>query len=405
MSLVHLPVSSIPQPSLHAAPRIWYAYDLDMQELLLRDAPGNLYACNLGLQSCSCMVQGGQDAGCQAGGHHGRLAELGACGMHCAADMGGGTGQGDWHHCHSHSVAIRSVSGAVGAAFSTGRPVSASHILVAEHACTAGPARHGACAAKILISHALNVNCAQSAWQCCPLSNLELPRQSKQLSLGISGHGCDFAIACRRSLRHFGRQIWYLVRTPKATRMVVLGVALVIYVKARSFLAVDQLVRIYREVSRPLHDILCSIVCITFGCIGAVKQSGSLFLQDTCGTVNITLEGCERGVSSSRTGERCSLIRGGSDAWHHVCRWRIRLPLQLAGQSCCPCGTCTLSTLGSWWRPSTCALTGRTAACPSWSTSVILEIWPASSRMAGCSGVCGQGGRGRSLQRCWAMDG
>ncbi|CAL5229598.1 g12956 [Coccomyxa viridis] len=55
-----------------------------------------------------------------------------------------------------------------------------------------------------------------------------------------------------RSLRHFGRQIWYLVRTPKATRMVVLGVALVIYVKARSFLAVDQLVRIYREVENPV---------------------------------------------------------------------------------------------------------------------------------------------------------
>ena len=31
--------------------------------------------------------------------------------------------------------------------------------------------------------------------------------------------------------------------------MMVLGVALVIYVKMRSFLAVDQLVRIYREVS------------------------------------------------------------------------------------------------------------------------------------------------------------
>ena len=30
--------------------------------------------------------------------------------------------------------------------------------------------------------------------------------------------------------------------------MIVLGMALVMYVKARSFLAVDQLVRIYREV-------------------------------------------------------------------------------------------------------------------------------------------------------------
>ena len=34
--------------------------------------------------------------------------------------------------------------------------------------------------------------------------------------------------------------------------MTVLGVALVMYVKMRSFLAVDQLVRIYREVSRDL---------------------------------------------------------------------------------------------------------------------------------------------------------
>ena len=32
--------------------------------------------------------------------------------------------------------------------------------------------------------------------------------------------------------------------------MMALGVALVMYVKARSFLAVDQLVRIYREVSQ-----------------------------------------------------------------------------------------------------------------------------------------------------------
>ena len=37
--------------------------------------------------------------------------------------------------------------------------------------------------------------------------------------------------------------------------MTVLGVALVMYVKMRSFLAVDQLVRIYREVSR---DIVCA---------------------------------------------------------------------------------------------------------------------------------------------------
>ena len=37
--------------------------------------------------------------------------------------------------------------------------------------------------------------------------------------------------------------------------MMVLGVALVMYVKMRSFLAVDQLVRIYREVSR---DIACA---------------------------------------------------------------------------------------------------------------------------------------------------
>ena len=39
--------------------------------------------------------------------------------------------------------------------------------------------------------------------------------------------------------------------------MMVLGVALVMYVKMRSFLAVDQLVRIYREVSRDMF--LCNL--------------------------------------------------------------------------------------------------------------------------------------------------
>ena len=37
--------------------------------------------------------------------------------------------------------------------------------------------------------------------------------------------------------------------------MISLGVALVIYVKTRAFLAVDQLVRIYREVSRVLQSL------------------------------------------------------------------------------------------------------------------------------------------------------
>jgi len=60
--------------------------------------------------------------------------------------------------------------------------------------------------------------------------------------------GCSASV-CRTSLRSLGRQLWYVIRTPKAIRMMVLGVALVIYVKMRSFLAVDQLVRIYREVS------------------------------------------------------------------------------------------------------------------------------------------------------------
>ena len=41
--------------------------------------------------------------------------------------------------------------------------------------------------------------------------------------------------------------------------MMVLGVALVMYVKMRSFLAVDQLVRIYREVSTALF-------CLPFTC-------------------------------------------------------------------------------------------------------------------------------------------
>ena len=55
-------------------------------------------------------------------------------------------------------------------------------------------------------------------------------------------------------MKQLGRQLLYLIRTPKAMRMMVLGVALVIYVKLRSFLAVDQLVRIYREVSRTVLD-------------------------------------------------------------------------------------------------------------------------------------------------------
>lgn len=58
----------------------------------------------------------------------------------------------------------------------------------------------------------------------------------------------------RRSVKQLGRQLLYLIRTPKAMRMIVLGVALVIYVKLRSFLAVDQLVRIYREVNKTVSD-------------------------------------------------------------------------------------------------------------------------------------------------------
>lgn len=55
-------------------------------------------------------------------------------------------------------------------------------------------------------------------------------------------------------MKRFGQQLWYLLRTPKAIRMIVLGVALAIYVKTRSFLAVDQLVRIYREASQIHHN-------------------------------------------------------------------------------------------------------------------------------------------------------
>lgn len=48
--------------------------------------------------------------------------------------------------------------------------------------------------------------------------------------------------------------------------MMALGVALVMYVKARSFLAVDQLVRIYREVSRALQDGQCFLTSLPFFC-------------------------------------------------------------------------------------------------------------------------------------------
>ena len=62
--------------------------------------------------------------------------------------------------------------------------------------------------------------------------------------------------------------------------MAVLGAALVMYVKMRSFLAVDQLVRIYREVSRDLFCAACTpgslVVCKIYawlrGCRHFQKQ-------------------------------------------------------------------------------------------------------------------------------------
>jgi hypothetical protein len=85
----------------------------------------------------------------------------------------------------------------------------------------------------------------------------------------------------------------YLIRTPKALRMILLGVALVIYVKLRSFLAVDQLVRIYREVST------YGLTLFTLGAPHLLLRSRSTFqwtlnrwsCQDmSCQTTFITLK-------------------------------------------------------------------------------------------------------------------
>ena len=49
-------------------------------------------------------------------------------------------------------------------------------------------------------------------------------------------------------LAGLGQRAWRLLRTRKAARCLVAAATLVVYVRLRSFLAVDQLVRIYREV-------------------------------------------------------------------------------------------------------------------------------------------------------------
>ena len=65
-----------------------------------------------------------------------------------------------------------------------------------------------------------------------------------------------------------GQRVWRQLCTRKAARIAAAGLTLVLYVKFRSFLAVDQLVRIYREVMRspvnlPAARAICSTHFIT----------------------------------------------------------------------------------------------------------------------------------------------
>jgi hypothetical protein len=52
------------------------------------------------------------------------------------------------------------------------------------------------------------------------------------------------------------QRVWRQLCTRKGARIITAALTLVLYVKFRSFLAVDQLVRIYREVTRiPVYPI------------------------------------------------------------------------------------------------------------------------------------------------------
>ncbi|CAL8471954.1 g11496 [Coccomyxa elongata] len=56
----------------------------------------------------------------------------------------------------------------------------------------------------------------------------------------------------RLGLADLARRSWHQARTRKAARILAAGLTLVCYVKLRSFLAVDQLVRMYRELDNPI---------------------------------------------------------------------------------------------------------------------------------------------------------
>ena len=61
-------------------------------------------------------------------------------------------------------------------------------------------------------------------------------------------HAITICDGSRFDVADLARRSWRQLRTRKAARILAAGLTLVVYVKLRSFLAVDQLVRMYREV-------------------------------------------------------------------------------------------------------------------------------------------------------------
>ena len=88
-------------------------------------------------------------------------------------------------------------------------------------------------------------------WEAAALGRIAAPRA------GV----CDGCRHRRRArLAGLGRRAWRALRTRKAARCLAAAATLVVYVRLRSFLAVDQLVRIYREVGAggPCLPVWCA---------------------------------------------------------------------------------------------------------------------------------------------------
>lgn len=77
--------------------------------------------------------------------------------------------------------------------------------------------------------------------------------------LTFLAHASNDSGGCRFGVADLARRFWRQLRTRKAARILAAGLTLVCYVKLRSFLAVDQLVRMYREVTPARSAILLDV--------------------------------------------------------------------------------------------------------------------------------------------------